>query len=313
MLADVIGFYAKDSSLLQDRGMGKQFHLFDPSRLFDSRSDGGALFPGETVTIGADFGSSEDNAPVRALALNVTALGATRSGFTKVYGSVPQTVSTLNFVAGQTVANMTITDTQFGTDNLPEFTITNNSSGTVHLIVDAVGVYTQGLPSGLRYRPLAPRRMVDTRNGTGTALKPLGAKEARLFSTPSSIAGDDTYALVANTTAVAPTASTYLTVWAEETGAQRPLASNLNAAKGETAANATLTPMGPGNLFRVFNAAGSTPMLMDVSGTFEIYPSFSVFEGAGAATGRMATSGVGGPAQKRVTAPTGAPTGSVDR
>ena len=85
------------------------------------------------------------------------------------------------------------------------------------------------------------------------------------------MAGAATSALVANTVAVSPTLATYLTVWAATTAARPSPASNLNASPGEVVANATITPMGPANTFKIYNNKGLTHTVMDVTGSFEAY------------------------------------------
>ena len=100
--------------------------------------------------------------------------------------------------------------------------------------------------------------------------QPLGAAATRSFTAPTSVAGA-TWALVANTVAVAPTAATYLTVWEDGPAVLRPTASNLNASPGEVVANATITPLGPLNKYKIYNNKGLTNTVMDVTGSFEEY------------------------------------------
>ncbi len=272
---DVMGYYAASDAIRPTKGMGHQFYLVPPTRIFDSRrpADGGVLFPGEEVVLGADFDPTT-NPTVRALAMNITVVTPTAPGYLVAWNGAPPvpTASNLNFVKGQVVPNMAVVPTQPDpTDGVPLFTFKNGSKGSTHVIVDIVGVYEAGQASGLRFRPLAPTRIIDTRNGTGSVAQPLGSAATRSFTAPGSVAGDPTAALVANTVAVAPTAATYLTVWEDEDSVPRPTASNLNASPGEVVANATITPMGPGNKFKIYNNSGLTHTVMDVTGSFEIY------------------------------------------
>ncbi|TPG19253.1 hypothetical protein [Pedococcus bigeumensis] len=268
---DVLGYYAASDAIRPTKGMGHQFYLVDPTRIFDSRTDGGALFPGEEVVLGADF-DEVTNPTVRALAMNITVVTPTAPGYVVAWnGALPvPTASNLNFVKGQVVPNMAIVPTQPDpNDGVPLFTFKNASKGTTHVLIDIVGVYEAGQPTGLRYRPLPPTRILDTRNATGTVKSPLGAAETRSFTAPGSVAGDATWALVANTVAVAPTAATFLTVWEDDAAVPRPAASNLNASPGEVVANATITPMGAGNKYKIYNNKGLTNTVMDVTGSFE--------------------------------------------
>ncbi|MEO6411499.1 MAG: hypothetical protein ABIO48_02830 [Pedococcus sp.] len=270
---DVLGYYAASDAIRPSKGMGHQFYLVDPTRIFDSRTDGGALFPGEEVILGADFDDTI-NPTVKALAMNITVVTPTAPGYLVAWnGALPvPTASNLNFVKGQVVPNMAVVPTQVDpSDGVPIFTFKNGSKGTTHVLIDIVGVYEAGQPSGLRYRPLAPTRILDTRNGTGSVQQPIGAAATRSFTAPSSVAGDSTWALVANTVAVAPTAATYLTVWEDDPAVLRPTASNLNASPGEVVANATITPMGPLNKYKIYNNKGLTNTVMDVTGSFEEY------------------------------------------
>ncbi|MEH1124681.1 hypothetical protein [Micromonospora sp. CPCC 206061] len=67
---------------------------------------------------------------------------------------------------------------------------------------------------------------------------------------------------------MAPTASTYVTLW--PAGISRPAVSNLNPSAGQTVPNATITGIDPGDAFNVYNNMGTTHILVDVAGTFDI-------------------------------------------
>ena len=75
-------------------------------------------------------------------------------------------------------------------------------------------------------------------------------------------------ATAAATSPASPTTSTYVTVYDADLG--KPGVSNLNAARGETAANSTFVPLSIDTQFRVHNAAGSAPVIMDVFGSFDL-------------------------------------------
>lgn len=268
VVADVMGYYYGQAETNDGHQTGSKYFTIDPERLFDSRSDGGALSPGEQLTVSSDFGADAEN--VAALAMNVTALGGSRPGYlsagsTYFNGNVPA-YSTLNYSTGQVVANMAVGGSGVS-GTAVGFTVTNGGSGTVHVLLDLVGIYLYGQSDGLRFRPLAPRRIIDTRSGIGGPAQPIGPGEARQQKAPSTVAGSDTFALVANTTVVRPNASTYVTLY--DNDLPRPGVSNVNAAKGEVAANSTFVPLGFDELFRVHNAGGSAPVVIDVFGSFE--------------------------------------------
>ena len=80
-----------------------------------------------------------------------------------------------------------------------------------------------------------------------------------------------TGAMMTNVTAIKPTASTFLTVWLDAPGVSRPGVSNSNPAAGSTVANAVLANAGVNNAFDVYNASGTTDLVIDVEGTFEYF------------------------------------------
>jgi len=73
-------------------------------------------------------------------------------------------------------------------------------------------------------------------------------------------------AVVANITVALPSANSYLTAYPE--GATRPLASNLNWGAGETVANRVVVPVSKSGMISLYNYAGSTDVVVDVSGYF---------------------------------------------
>lgn len=292
--ADVLGFYSKDDSLQPTKGTGTQFQLAEPGRLFDSRtSPDGAVRPSEEVSMGPDFNDpanpSDINTRIRALAVNITALDAQKPGYLQAYAAnaaAPAT-SALNLVPGKVVSNMTVVAASYEpTEKVPAFVIKNHSSGTVEVLVDVVGFYDEGSATGLHYSPISPRRIIDTRNGTGGRSTPLGYKTTAGFTADSTVADTSTFALVTNTTAVLPTASTFVTVWDGTT--DLPTVSNLNPAAGDVVANAVVAPLSDANTFSVFNRNGATDVVMDVTGKFQFHtqgaPTSSAKAAAGPAT-----------------------------
>ena len=98
---------------------------------------------------------------VDAVALNVTATGATGSSFLTVWpsGATRPTASNLNFAAGYTVPNMAIAKLGVG-GQISIF----NLAGGVDVIVDVLGWF----PSGGSYTGLSPARLLETRPGLAT-------------------------------------------------------------------------------------------------------------------------------------------------
>jgi hypothetical protein len=273
VIADMLGFYRAhdDTHTLQPAG---HYWPVTPERLLDSRDPGfgGPLDPYQSVRIGVSYGSAFDN-NIRALAVNVTAVTPTQGGYMTAWDGLSQvpTASTLNFTKGSVVPNFTVVPTSrcVPCGGYPGFTVGNFSGGRTHIVVDIFGFYDDGqVPGGLRFHPLTPQRIVDTRDGLGAST--FTGAGTKTVTTPAPVAGDDTYALVTNVTGVDPANSTYLSLWA--TGDTQPTVSNLNLTPHEIRPNAAFVPVGPGNKFNVFNAAWHVDVVIDVSGTFERLP-----------------------------------------
>ena len=73
-------------------------------------------------------------------------------------------------------------------------------------------------------------------------------------------------AVAINVTVTSPTAASFLTVF--PSGSQRPNASNLNFAAGQTIANMVIVPVGSNGQISVYNEAGQTHLIVDVLGWF---------------------------------------------
>ena len=276
VIADVQGYYV-GSTTTKPAGADDYFPD-DPWRVLDTRTDANvhALDAGTYVVQSIDYGP--DTPGIAALAVNVTAVKPETKGYLTAWNgdenAVPNT-SNLNFAAGMTTSNMVLVPVthRLASDNttpLIDFAIGNSSNGKVDVIVDVVGLYATG--DGLRFRSAGtPKRIVDTRTSVGTTT--LGAATTRTVTAPTTVANASTYALVANTTAVGPTAATYLTLW--ENGTTRSSSSNLNPAAGQTVANMTMFGLSDLRKFNIYNNAGTTNVLVDVAGRFDISPNLA--------------------------------------
>ncbi|MEO5678193.1 MAG: hypothetical protein ABIS47_00830 [Acidimicrobiales bacterium] len=220
-----------------------------PFRVLDTRS-GTPLAPGETreVQVAGNL--------VEAIALNVTVDRPTASGFLTVFptGETAPNASNLNFVANETIPNAVIAKVGVG----GKISITNSAAGTTQVIIDIEGYF----PTTSDYNPLKPVRILDTRSGT-----PLAPGETRDLQVTGSngIPGDAT-AVVLNVTAVSPTTGGFLTVFPK--GDALPDTSNLNFAPGQTIPNLVVATVGTDGKISIFNATGSTQVLVDVQGWF---------------------------------------------
>jgi hypothetical protein len=255
LIVDVLGWFPEGSS----------FNGLTPARLMDTRAggptiDGSSSGPGpleanasrEVVVAGrggvpADAGS---------VALNVTVVDPTDAGYVTTWpaGQPRPTASNLNFVAGLNRPNMVIAP--LGADG--SISLYNGSNGTANLLVDVMGWF----PTGSSFTGVSPARLLDTRRGAPTV-------DGR-FSGPVMIEGDlpvnvavggrggvpDLAGSVAlNVTVTRPTDAGYLSVY--PVGVERPNASSLNFAAGQTVANMVIVPLGAGGQIKL--ALGGMP------------------------------------------------------
>jgi hypothetical protein len=285
LIGDVFGYFVGHDG----QPFGGQYHAFKtPDRVIDTR--GNPLTVDEAEWAGLNFNGTDGvdyNSHIRAFAVNITVVGPKAAGYVTAWDGaswddLPNT-STLNFAKGATVPNMAIVPTspctglgikcQPGWGDDPFIAVDNGSSNNIDLLIDVVGYFDDGtLSYGMRFHPITPTRITDSRGGLGVA-HAIGSGQTVKDNAPASVADDLTGALALNVTAVAPTASTYLTFWPDNAGSARPNTSTLNPAKNQTVANAAIITMGDTeNAFDIFNAAGTTNVLVDVAGFYEIYP-----------------------------------------
>jgi hypothetical protein len=143
---------------------------------------------------------------------------------------------------------------------------------------------TEGVtvPRGALFYSIPPARICDTRptrNGStancqNQALGPkgsLGIQVAGKSLVPNAGGANPPIAVVANLTAVAGTATTYMTLFPADT--TQPLSSDLNPRAGDVVANLAFvevatTGMASGYV-TLYNAAGTINAILDVAGWFQ--------------------------------------------
>jgi hypothetical protein len=137
----------------------------DPTRFLDTRIWPGRVAAGKSVTFRV-AGVRGIPANASAVAVNLTATSATSSGVITAYasGTSQPGTSNLNYVAGQTVSNLAMVP--LGTDG--RLTLTNTSSGTVHLIADVSAYFHDGTPTAPGvFSAVKPTRLLDTGSSSG--------------------------------------------------------------------------------------------------------------------------------------------------
>ena len=165
------------------------------------------------------------------------------------------------------------------------------SGGTAQVqATDVLGASTEGPASlftylGLsNYSPVSPFRILDTRPGNTcvqcAADPTFGANVTRKLQltgvTGLPVGADpipsDATAVVLNVTEVAGTGGGLLTVYPFGS-INRPTASNLNFPPGKVISNLVTVTVGTGGAVDIYNALGSTNVIVDVEGYFTVHPS----------------------------------------
>ncbi len=243
----------------------KAYISITPTRVLDTRQPGqGGQFTHNEVRTLHVAGIYAVPLGAVAVAMNVTVTQPTGDGYVTVWptGEPRPDTSNLNFVAGETVPNMMTIGV--GTDgNISIFDYLNPEVGGLQVIVDVVGWYAAG------FNPITPSRIMDTRVGLGgIKLAPMETREL-LIKGAGNLPPFDIGAVAMNVTAVNPTGDGgYLTIW--PTGHPRPNASSVNFQPGEIAANAVISGVGAGGTISISNYSGTTDVLVDVTGWFDV-------------------------------------------
>ncbi|MEU8762392.1 hypothetical protein [Streptomyces sp. NPDC048659] len=264
-----------------------------PARVMDTRDGTGVtkrkVGPGDEVTLQVTGrGGVPDSTSISAVVLNVTATNPTASTYVSVYpyGTTRTSASNLNVVAGQTVPNLVVVPVKDGKVTF------YNRSGSLDLLADVAGYYWPG-ETGSRYEPVAPARVMDTRDGTGVAKAKVGADKTVSLTVAGSggVPAAGVTAVVLNVTATNPTASTFVSVYPY--GTARTSASNLNVVAGQTVPNLVVVPVKDGKV-TFYNRNGSVDLLADVAGYFTSGTFGSLYEAVAPTRVMDTRSGTGG-------------------
>ncbi|MFJ9548449.1 hypothetical protein [Streptomyces erythrochromogenes] len=250
------------------QSLGSKFTPHAPTRLLDTRSGvGGSNRPVgpygvARVKVGGNSGIPAD---ATAVALNLTVVSPRSGGHITAYpsGTVQPTTSNVNFVAGQTVPNMTIVPV--GADGYVE--LANRSYGDVDLVADVTGYFSRSATAG-GYTSLDPFRIADSRTGQGTWGQVAGQSTFALqVAGNGAIPASGVTAVALNVTATAPRGAGHLTVF--PTGQEAPNTSNVNFKAGQTIANSVIVPVGPDGRINVRNGAWDpADVIVDVVGYY---------------------------------------------
>jgi hypothetical protein len=241
-----------------------------PSRILDTRLNGGALSSGQTRDLEVVGQGGVPSSGVSAVVMNVTVTEPTNPGYVTVFptGSNLPNASNLNFAPGQSVPNLVVAKVGAG----GRVTL-YNYGGTAHLIADVVGWVPED--DGVM-RAMPPVRLMDTRSN-GETIDDLfarfgalttGRTENLAIAGRAGIPGNNVVdAVVLNVIAVGSSAPGYLSVF--PTGEQRPTeASNLNFVAGQVVPNLVIAKLGSDGQVSIYNYGGTTDVVVDVVGWY---------------------------------------------
>ncbi len=273
VLIDVEGWY-DTSAPASGAGL---YNAVQPYRVADTRPgtgtpySGDTLGPGQSLTVQVAGIGGVPGSGAEAVVINVTGVDATTYGVLSVYpaGSSQPLSSTVNTGAGEIIPNQDVVELS----SAGKITITN-SAGSVDVIVDVAGWYTDGGSGGTSGSPfnvLAPTRAVDTRPNTQTpysgdtlpAGQTLRIRLAGLAGIPTAGAN----AVVMNTTVANTGANGDLAIWPED--GTKPTASEINWGPGQAAGNLVVMGLGADGGVEVNDgSSGNVDVVLDVGGYF---------------------------------------------
>ncbi|MFD3804841.1 hypothetical protein ACFWTC_14685 [Streptomyces sp. NPDC058619] len=275
LIADVTGYFTPKAS--------SGYTSMTPVRFVDTREGLGTSrgqLGGQKSFSTQISGLRGVPAGVKAVALNVTVTAPQQYGHLTVYpgGQAAPDTSSLNFSAGQTIANSVIVPV--GSDG--RISVRNGAWGGADVIVDVVGYYSPDSKGS--FMPVTPFRRLDTREPSDPyyGALPGGYYQPVEFSPLPEEDGVSGYVL--NTT-VTNTANTgYLAVapdpnsladYENETAeiVDPPGSSSLNWTKGKTVPNLVQASSGENGIVDFFNQSweewASTDLIVDVFGYYE--------------------------------------------
>ena len=250
-----------------------QFVPVVPCRVADTRGPQGPFgAPSLAAGVARAFSVPQSgcNIPDTAMAfsLNVTAVPppAGRLGYLTIWptGESEPTISTLNSTDGRIKANAALVPA--GADG----SVTVYASDSTDLVLDINGYFASASPATLQFYPVAPCRVLDTRNAPGDLGGPsLERNQERDFPVLSSNCQipptAQAYSMNITVVPVGGQSLGFLTLW--PAGQDQPVVSTLNNPKATVVANAAIVPAGTGGAIAVYPNQ-NTDLVADINGYF---------------------------------------------
>jgi hypothetical protein len=265
---DLVGFYAADDTVVASQGMSGGYQPVDVTRILDTDATGQPLAAGARQVLEVDLGTAA-TPHTTAVLVRATATGATAAGTLTMGPADGPAVPSVPFAAGVTAANLALVPARVAASGRLDLALTNASSGSTGVRLDLVGFYDDGaLGPNLRFRALSQTRVLDTATGVGAPALPPGARTT--VAPDDAVVGDSTFALVGVATAVS-TAPSDLDVGA---GDVRATTRSVDLAAGTTTVPVQVEVGADRTLgLRAGSGGALTSVALDVTGSFEAYPS----------------------------------------
>lgn len=274
VIVDVQGFLLPSDKA---GSQGRLFTMSGPQRIADTRSLGyctaaGACTKAAPVPSGTHtmLRAPAVAATASAVLANLTVTGPTATGYLTAdtcasLAPGEQTRSNVNFVAGQTVANLGMVPL----DGKETTAFCTYASAPTHSIVDVLGVFAPASAGGWAYTSLPQKRLADTRV---CYTEPGGQQACGARRTAGSItrvqgpAG--AAAAVVNLTLAEASAAGYATAGpcSTMTSGLQPY-SNINVVPNDTAANLAVVQLDSNGQFCIYTST-PTHLIVDLQGSF---------------------------------------------
>lgn len=252
-------------SVQSDSSTGWRMSLFSGNYLYDNNLDRNTLqirFSQSLTAISMTFATADFHQIEVPTTIQLTAFldsnTATPVGTATAHGTYAtdtMPMGTLSFSSGGRPFN------------LVEIVLPYQPLGSTDFFVDNITVTPAPQTAALRFVPIAPCRVVDTRLPVGPLGGPALDPGQRDFPVNSGQCGIPASALAysLNVTAVPFGALGYVSIW--PAGQSLPVVSTLNSLDGRIKANAAIVPAGQAGAISVY-ASAPTHVVLDVNGYF---------------------------------------------
>ena len=280
ILVDALGYVAQSWSASGSGWTSGYANVLNPqSRICDTRAGNSTGCTGKTIAAGGTLDIQVTGvggipaSGVSAVVLNLTTVGSTAGGYLVAYptGGARPATSNMNWSAGQVISNRVVVP--LGTGGK----VTVYANVQTDLIADAFAWYADGsgtTAQGDIYAGVTASRLKDTRtsgqtlaSGGTLSLQVAGSGAGTGSSIPSMNSSATPDAVELNITAIPVSGSGYLVAYA--TGKALPSVSDLNYGGGQVAANLdVIVPLGSDGSLQIYNAGGTTDVLIDVQGYY---------------------------------------------